>query len=58
MKVSCVSLQPSQELEPDNTQSGGLVSFFPARGQIAGRVSGEVTAVVLVMGVPPNSFAE
>lgn len=48
MKSSYVSLQPRHELEPDNTQSGGPVSFFPAWGQTAGDSSGEVTAVFLV----------
>lgn len=39
-----VSLQPSEDLEPDDTQPGGPLSVFPAGEQTAGDVPGEVTA--------------
>lgn len=39
-----VSLQPSEDLEPDDTQPGGPFSVFLAGEQTAGDVPGEVTA--------------
>lgn len=42
-----VSLQPSEDLEPDDTQPGGPLSVFPAGEQTAGDLSGEVTATFL-----------
>lgn len=39
-----VSLQPSEDLEPDDTQPGGPLPVFPAGEQTAGDLPGEVTA--------------
>lgn len=44
---SYVSLQPGEDLEPDDTQPGGPLSVFPAGEQTAGNLPGEVTAAVL-----------
>jgi len=51
MTCSSVSSQPSQQLESDNTQSGGPLPLLPACRQTAGDTSCECFAILLVIWI-------